>query len=88
MPNIKSAKKRLLTSEKARQSNVVFRTRVKTYRRKFMEAIAAKDQDVSSAIYKEYCSVLDKAVKKGVIKKNTAIRRKRRASKRVKEIAS
>jgi ribosomal protein S20 len=36
---------------------------------------------------REYSSVLDKAVKRGVIKKNTAIRRKKRAVAALRKLA-
>jgi len=80
MPNIKSAKKRLRTSEESRQRNMAVRTRVKTQRREFMEASAADDKKTAEASYKTYCSTLDNAAKHGVIKKNTAARRKARAA--------
>jgi len=87
MPNIKSAKKRLLTSEKARQANAAVRTQVKNTRRKFQEVVAEKNKEGTEKTFKEYCSILDNAAKKGVIKKNTAIRRKRRASASLRSLA-
>ncbi len=80
MPNIKSAKKRLKTSEEARQRNVAVRTQIKNARRTYFEAIDAKDKSASEEAFKSYCSILDKAQKKGVIVKNTATRRKARAA--------
>lgn len=87
MPNIKSAKKRLLTSEKARQANVAVRTQVKHNRRKFQEHLATQDKEATQESFKAYCSILDKAAKKGVIKKNTATRRKGRASDALRSLA-
>ena len=84
MPNIKSAKKRAKTSEEARQRNKAVKSRVKTARGKFMKTAAEGGLEASTEAYKTYCSTLDKAAKKGVIKRNTAIRRKRRAAARVK----
>ena len=80
MPNIKSAKKRMRTSEKARVRNIATRTAITTARRKFIELIAAKDKEKTGESFKQYCSTLDKAVKKGVIKKQRAVRRKQRAA--------
>ena len=88
MPNIKSAKKRLRTGEKSWQANMAVRTRVATFRRRLMEAVAAKDAEKGNEVYRTYCSVLDKAAKKGVIKKNTATRRKSRAAERLRSLSA
>ena len=87
MPNIKSAKKRMLTSEKLRLRNQAEKSKVKHARRSFMEAVEGQNKDLSAETLKSYCSVLDKAAKKGIIGKNTAVRRKRRAAERVRVIA-
>lgn len=78
MPNIKSAKKRLKTSEKARQRNRVVKSSIATTRRKLIEAIGAGDRELSESISKAYSSSLDKAVKTGQVTKNAAARRKSR----------
>lgn len=80
MPNIKSAIKRMRTSEKARVRNTAIRSAITSARRKFMELIAAKDKEKISESFRQYCSILDKAAKKGVIMKQKAVRRKRRAA--------
>jgi small subunit ribosomal protein S20 len=79
MPNIKSAKKRMRSSEKQRIGNMAVKTKVKTVRRKTRDVLTAGVAATSDVAVREYSSVLDKAVKRGVIKKNTAIRRKKRA---------
>ena len=86
MPNIKSAKKRMRTSEEARVRNKAVRTRVKNVRRTLLELTApGADAEAGPATdaFRTYCSALDKAAKKGVISRNTAIRRKRRAATRL-----
>lgn len=83
MPNIKSAKKRLRQSEVRRAENYAVRSRMRTFRRQFLESLAPESEVSSDATFRTYCSVLDKAVKKGVIKKNTAIRGKTRAAARL-----
>ena len=80
MPNIKSAKKRMRSSETRRQGNLVVKTRVKSAKRKATEALDAGVAETATTAVREYSSVLDKAVKRGVIKKNTAVRRKARAN--------
>ena len=48
-------------------------------------ALAKKEKDAITAALAQFNSVLDKAAKHGIIKKNTAIRRKRRAAARLKK---
>ncbi len=88
MPNLKSAKKRMLTAAKAHDRNAPVKTRVRTCRRKFMEAAATENVEVASEAFKAYCSALDKAAKKDVIKKNTAVRRKTRAANMVRGLTA
>ena len=80
MPNIQSAVKRMRTSEKARLRNKAINSAINTARRHLLEALAVKDREKSGLAFAAYCSVLDKAAKKGVIKKQKAVRRKRRAA--------
>ena len=87
MPNLKSAKKRMRQNVVQHDRNQAVRTRVKSARRAMMEALEAKDADAGSAALKTYSSVLDKAAKAGVIKKNTAIRRKTNAANGLRKIA-
>lgn len=87
MPNIKSAKKRLRTSERQYQENRPVRTRVGTMRRQFLEALAGSDRKAVNESFRAYCSSLDKAVKKNVIKKNTAVRSKTRAANKMRALA-
>lgn len=83
MPNIQSAVKRVIQSEKARLRNKALKSKISSIRRKLFEAFAGKDTDKSKQIFPQYCSILDKASKNGIIKKNTAVRRKRRAAARI-----
>ncbi len=83
MPNIKSAKKRLRTSEKARQGNRSVKSRITTARAKFYAAVAGDDKATAQTTFNTYCSALDMAVKRGAIKKNNANRRKSRAALRM-----
>lgn len=76
MPNKKSAAKRVLLSEKNRLYNRYWKTRCKTAAKHFMAAIDERDSDKAVSLLNEAQSVLDKAVVKGVIHRNTAARRK------------
>lgn len=88
MPNIKSAKKRLLQNERSRKINASYKTRTRTTRRKFLLAMENKEVEAAKTAYAEFCSALDKAAKKNVIKKNTAIRSKRRAAEKLRTLSA
>lgn len=88
MPNLKSAKKRMRQNEVRQARNLQVRTRLKNARRTMMETLEAKDAEAGDVAFRTYCSVLDKAAKGGVIKKNTAIRRKTNAANNLRKIAS
>ena len=75
-------------NEVRQERNQKVRTRVKNARRVMMESLEKKDSEAGQVALRTYCSVLDKAAKRGVLKKNTAIRRKTNAANRLRSIAS
>lgn len=76
MANIKSQKKRIITNEKARVRNHAIKSQLKTATRKVKDAVAAGDGALAYAEACKTCRLMDKAVTKGVIKKNQAANRK------------
>lgn len=82
MPNIKSAKKRVRIAEENRKRNKSIRTRIKNITRKLKEE---KDPKKAEELLKVAYSAVDKAVKKGVLHKNTAARKKAQFNRLVKE---
>jgi small subunit ribosomal protein S20 len=88
MPNLKSAKKRMRQNVVQYERNVQVRTRIKSARRSFMEALETKDTETGQVALRTYSSILDKAAKAGIIKKNTAVRRKTNAANGLRKIAS
>lgn len=83
MANIKSAKKRAEIAERNRLRNVSIKSAVKTAVRRVLEAIkAANTEELTAALNKAY-SVIDKAVSKGVLHKNTAARKKSRITRHI-----
>ncbi len=88
MPTINSAKKRMKTSEKKRVLNRKVKSNIRITRNKLYTAIADGDETKLKEIFRKYCSLLDKAVKKGVIKANTASRRKSRVTARLRRESS
>ena len=88
MPNIKSAKKRVLVSEKKALENKMFKSAFKTAVKKFEAAVEAGDAETAKALYPELIKTTDKAAAKGVIHKNTAARKKSRFSLMLKKLAA
>lgn len=86
MPNLKSAKKRMRQNVVRYDRNVQVRTRIKSARRSMMETLEAKDAEAGQVALRAYSSVLDKAAKAGIIKKNTAVRRKTNAANALRKI--
>lgn len=80
MPNIKSAKKRVITSEKRNERKSAQRSALRTSLKKARVAIA-DNSDNKAATVKAASINLDKAAAKGLIHKNTAARRKSRLAK-------
>ena len=76
MPNIKSAKKRVLVSAAKEMRNKAFKTQYKNMVKKYQAAIAAGDKAGATTLYPDVISKVDKAVAKGIIAKNTASRKK------------
>lgn len=87
MANIKSAKKRILVSEKRAARNKAIRSKVKTSIKKVNAAVAANDKDAAKAALKAATSEISKAATKGVYHKNTSSRKISRLSQIVNKMA-
>ena len=83
MAHSRSAWKRVRKATKARTRNVEVKDRIKASRRGLFESLAKKDKENSQKLFKQYCSVLDKSAKRGIITRNTAMRRKARAAQKL-----
>ena len=83
MPNIKSAKKRVITSAKRAARNKAIKSELKTTIKKFDDAIAESDKAAVDTAFREAVKMVDQAAAKGVIKKNTASRKKSQLAIRV-----
>ena len=79
MPNIKSAKKRVLVTEVKNARNRAFKTALKTSLKKFDAAVG----EAKVVAYKEAVKSVDQAVTKGVMHKNTAARKKSQLTKKL-----
>lgn len=76
MPNIKSAKKRVVVTEKKNSQNKMIKTSVKTAIKKFNAALAAGDAEAAEKLLPETVSVIDSAASKGILHKNNAANKK------------
>jgi small subunit ribosomal protein S20 len=88
MAHTKSAIKKIRKYAEQRARNTAAKSFIKTNRRKMDAALEAKDQDATKQTYASLCSALDKAVKRGNLKKGTAVRRKARAAARMRNAAA
>ena len=76
MPNIKSSKKDVIRSKIAYEKNKADKSAMKTTLKKYEAALVAGDRTAAEAAYKDAVVVVDKAVSKGILHKNTAARKK------------
>jgi len=86
MPNTKSAARRMRNSARKQVRNRVVRTQLKTAEKKFRAALATPTS--SGDALRAAISMLDKAVKKGVIKRGTADRKKSRLALALNRVAA
>jgi small subunit ribosomal protein S20 len=80
MANIHSQKKRILRAERERLENRRYTSTVKTYFRRLEAAIAGGDAEVADREHRELVKMIDKAVKRGALHRNTGARKKSRAA--------
>lgn len=83
MPNIKSAIKRVKTSEKRRALNASQKSALRTSVKAADVALANNEAETAAAAVKAASTKLDKAVTKGLIHKNAAARKKSRLAKKL-----
>lgn len=81
MPNIKSAKKRVLTSAKKKENNNVVEQRTKTSVKKFVKEVEAGNKKEANEKLNIAVKNIDKAASSGLIHKNKAARQKSRLMK-------
>ena len=86
MATHKSAEKRMRQSENRRQINRSSRTHLRGQIRKLRAAMTAGKTKELSELLPATVSIIDKAVQKGVLHKNTASRYKSRLNARVKAV--
>ena len=86
MANIKSSKKAIKVIAKKTVNNHELKMRVANLIKNCEKAIAAGEVEKAGALLKDIQKYTDKAVSKGLIKKNTADRQKSRLTEKVKNM--
>jgi len=80
-----SVLKRQRQNEKRRLRNRAWKTRIKNL---FKKLVKEKDKEKVGVLLREFYSVVDKAVQKGIIHENTGARKKAKASRVVASLLS
>lgn len=86
MPNIKSAKKRVLVAKVNNERNKAYRSALRTAIKKANVAVDAKADNAAEAV-KVAVKEIDSAVSKGIIHKNNAARKKSGLQNRLNKMA-
>ncbi|MFD2446127.1 30S ribosomal protein S20 [Bacillus sp. CGMCC 1.16607] len=82
MPNIKSAIKRVKTSEVKKAHNATVKSTMRTAVKKVEAAVLTNDENAKE-LFKNASSKLDKAAQKGLVHKKAAARKKSRLMKKL-----
>ncbi|CAN5479740.1 MULTISPECIES: 30S ribosomal protein S20 [Phenylobacterium] len=88
MANTPGAKKAVRKIERRTEVNKARRSRVRTYLRKFEEALTSGDAAAAKTAFVEAQSELMRAVTKGVVHKNTGSRKVSRLAAQLKKMAA
>ena len=76
MPNIKSAKKRVLVNQTKAMQNRAAKSALKTEIKKFDAAVAEGNRSEADVAYKVAVKAVDQAAAKGLLHKNNAANKK------------
>lgn len=87
VPRIKSAIKRVEVAERNRERNRAWKSSIRTARNQVEESLSGKEAGDSAEAIKKAYSLIDRAVSKGILHRNTAARRKSRLVKLLKKAA-
>jgi small subunit ribosomal protein S20 len=87
MANTPGAKKAIRKIERRTEVNKARRSRVRTFIRKFEEALAGGDAGAAKTAFVEAQSELMRAVGKGVVHKNTGARKVSRLAAQLKKLS-
>jgi small subunit ribosomal protein S20 len=83
VPNIKSAIKRVEITERNRQRNKQWKSAVRTVRNDVTDSLKSTDPKATSTALQNAYKIIDKAVAKGVLHRNSAARKKARLTQEI-----
>lgn len=83
MANIKQQKKRVRIQDRQRLENLRYRSTIKTLTKRLEVAVSDGDADRVAAEHRQLVRTIDRAISRGALHRNTAARKKSRASKLV-----
>jgi small subunit ribosomal protein S20 len=81
MANIASQEKRILRAARERAENRRYTSAIKTYFRRLETAVDGGDDAQATDEHRRLVQLIDKAVKRGALHRNTGARKKARAAK-------
>lgn len=87
MPNIKSAKKRVLVNGAKALQNKAARSALKTDLKKFEAAVAEGNRSEAEGAYKVAVKAVDKAVNHGLLHRNNAANKKSKMTVKLNKLA-
>jgi small subunit ribosomal protein S20 len=88
MPNTKSAERRVRSSERERVRNSSTKSKVKTLEKGYLASLKTGKKDAAVVALRNVVAAMDKAAKKGVLKKGTVNRKKSRLAIKLNKIAA
>ena len=80
MANIKQQKKRIGTAQRQRMENLRYRSTIKTLFNRLQLNVDTGDKEAATATHRELVKLLDRAITRGSLHRNTAARKKARAA--------
>lgn len=87
MPNIKSAKKRVLIAKVNNERNKADKSALKTTLKKFEAAVTEGNREQADSAYQTAVQSIDKAAGKGILHKNAAARKKSQITLKMNKLA-
>jgi small subunit ribosomal protein S20 len=81
MPNIKQQKKRVRTASEERLENLRYRSTIKTLTKRLATAAEGGDSSAIDEEHRNLVKLIDRAVARGALHRNTAARKKSQAAK-------
>lgn len=88
MPRLKSAIKRVQTSERNRKRNITIKSQIKTIMKQVSELVSKKDSKSAKELANKAFALIDRAKAKKILHLNNAARKKSNISKWVKTLES